>query len=130
LTQRLTHLDADFLIRSLVPGTPEDLLLKKWLRARDSIAVSAIAWTQFLCGPLESVQMELLADVVGDPIPYTVEDAALAARLFNQCGRRRGSLADCMIAATAMREDATLATCNLADFRKMEPHGLRIAGAA
>ena len=125
----MTHLDADFLIRSLISGTPEDLLLKKWLRARDSIAVSAIAWTQFLCGPVESAQMELLADVVGDPIPYTVGDAAMAGHFFNLCGRRRGSLADCMIAATAIRNDATLATCNLADFRRMESHGLRIVGA-
>jgi predicted nucleic acid-binding protein len=126
----LTHLDADFLIRSLVPGTPEDRLLRKWLHARDPVAVSAIAWTEFLCGPVELAQAELLADVVGDPIPYTVEDAALAAHFFNLCGRRRGSLADCMIAATAIRNDATLATCNLADFRRMESHGLRIVGAA
>jgi predicted nucleic acid-binding protein len=126
----LTHLDTDFLIRSLLPGTPEDRLLKKWVRTRDPIAVSAIAWTEFLCGPLESAQTELLADVVGDPIPYIGEDAALAARLFNRSGRRRGSLADCMIAATAIREDAVLATCNLADFRRLESHGLRIVGAA
>jgi predicted nucleic acid-binding protein len=125
----LTHLDADFLIRSLLPGTSEDRLLKKWVRTGDPIAVSAIAWTQLLCGPVESAQTELLAAVVGDPIPYTAANAALAARLFNLSGRRRGSLADCMIAGTAIRVDAALATCNVADFRRLEMYGLRIVGA-
>jgi len=122
----LTHLDSDFLIRSLVPGTPEDRLLRKWLRTREPIAVSAVVWTEFLCGPVEPIHLELLANLFGDPVSYTAGDAALAAQLFNLCGRRRGSLADCMIAATAIREDANLATCNAADFRRMESQGLRI----
>jgi predicted nucleic acid-binding protein len=122
----LTHLDSDFLIRSLVPGTPEDRLLRKWLRSRDPIAVSAVVWTEFLCGPVEPIHLELLANLFGDPVSYTAGDAALAAQLFHSCGRGRGSLADCMIAATAIREDANLATCNAADFRRMESYGLRI----
>ena len=122
----MTHLDSDFLIRSLVQGTPEDRLLRKWLRSRDPIAVSAVVWTEFLCGPVEPIHVELLASIFGDPVSYTAGDAALAAQLFNLCGRRRGSLADCMIAATAIREDANLAACNVTDFRRMESHGLRI----
>ena len=100
--------------------------MRKWLRSRDPLAVSAIVWTEFLCGPVEPIHLELLANLFGDPVSYTAGDAALAAQLFNLCGRRRGSLADCMIAATAIREDANLATGNVADFRRMESHGLRI----
>ena len=49
------------------------------------------------------------------PEPFLAADAGLAARLFNQTGRRLRSLADCMIAAVAIRCGARLATNNVAD---------------
>ena len=58
---------------------------------------------------------------------FSEPDAVLAARLFNRTGRRSRSLADCMIAAVAIRCGAKLATINAADFQPFTAHGLLLA---
>jgi len=57
---------------------------------------------------------------------FTWRDGEEAARLFNLGGRRRGSHADCMIAASAIAAGAGLATRNPADFARSAPQGLRL----
>lgn len=123
----MIHLDTSFLIRSLAPGSHEDAVLRRWLRTGESLAVGAIGWTEFLCGPVASAAVEAALELVGDPAPYGAGEATLAARIFNETGRRRGSLVDCMIAASAIAVDATLATSDLTHFRRLEPLGLRLA---
>jgi hypothetical protein len=54
--------------------------------------------------------MELAARVVDEPVALLARDAGMAAELFNLAGRRPGSLNDCMIAATALRAGASVAT--------------------
>jgi predicted nucleic acid-binding protein len=61
------------------------------------------------------------------PEPFLPVDAALAASLFNHTGRRSRSLADCMIAAVAIRCGAKLATLNTGDFQPLTGHGLILA---
>ncbi len=39
----------------------------------------------------------------------------------------RGTMEDCMIAATALRLDVRLATANRRDFLRFQQHGLRLA---
>lgn len=123
----MIHLDTSFLIRALLPGGPEDAALRGWLRRGLPIGASAIVWAELLCGPLAKRQADLALLVVGEPIAFAREDAALAAALFNAAGRRRGSLVDCMVAAVAIRGEAALATSNEADFARLVPHGLRLA---
>jgi predicted nucleic acid-binding protein len=123
----LIHLDTSFLIRALLPGSPEDAALRTWLRRGVPIGASTIAWAELLCGPLTKREAHIAALVVGELIPFGGEDAALAASLFNAAGRRRGFLCDCMIAAAAIRGRAELATTNQADFKRFVPHGLRLA---
>ena len=58
---------------------------------------------------------------------FTRLDAESAAQLFNESGRRRGSLIDCMIAAAALLDDASVATANPAGFERLHPFGVTIA---
>jgi predicted nucleic acid-binding protein len=71
--------------------------------------------------------LELAGRIVTERVPLLEEDSAIAAKLFNAGGRRRSSLPDCLIAATAIRIGATLATTDLSDFRRFESSGLRLA---
>jgi predicted nucleic acid-binding protein len=121
------HLDTSFLIRALVSGSPEDRRLRRWLSSRAPLAMSCVAWAEFLCGPVEPDHIELATHLLGEPVPFVAADAATSAQLFNVSGRRRGSFIDCMIVATAIRAGARLATGNAADFRRFSSAGLQIA---
>jgi len=122
-------IDANFLIRALVPASPQDAKLREWLAAGEELGVSAVAWCEFLCGPVEPRLVDRAARIVPRRFGFEDEEAALAATLFNQIGRRRGSLPDCMIAATAIKLAVPLATENVADFRRFESAGLVILSA-
>ncbi len=123
----MIHLDTSFLIRAALAGSVEDGLLRRWLRARQTIQVSSIVWAEFLCGPVSDAVAEETAELFGEPVPFDGFSATLAAQLFNLGGRRRGSMIDCMIAAVALRSDATLATLNVSDFRRFVSAGLTLA---
>lgn len=125
----MIHLDTSFLIRGLLKGSPEDRLLRTWLRTETPLAMSTVSWTEFLCGPVERGEIELASNIVGERVPFHSQDSNMAARLFNHAGRRRGSLVDCMVAAVAIHSGAELATSDLADFAKLEPFGLKLLSA-
>ena len=91
--------------------------------------MSAIAWAEFLCGPVPVELIDVAARIVPERAPFHDEEAELSARLFNDSGRRRGSFVDCMIAATALRSGARLATSNIDDFRRFASVGLLLASA-
>jgi predicted nucleic acid-binding protein len=120
------HLDTNFLINALVPGTPEDQRLRQWIRQGLVIAMSSVGWAEFLCGPVAAEDRQRARKVVGAPLPLVEMEAAQAAELFNAGGRKRGTLPDCLIAATALMAGAALATSNSGDFRRFEPAGLKL----
>ena len=122
----MIHLDTSFLIRALVTGSPQDKSLRQFLESGESFVMSTIAWAEFLCGPLETSQADLARQIVSDRMPFSEEDASVSARLYNDAGRRSGSMFDCMIAATALRFGAVLATANGDDFRRFSPAGLEL----
>ena len=55
----MIHLDTSFLIRALIPGTPEEAKLRMWVGKGEALVMSSVAWAEFLCGPLGSVDREL-----------------------------------------------------------------------
>ena len=123
----MIHLDTSFLIRGSVSGSTEDRALRGWVGAQEALGVSTIAWAEFLCGPYERSSLEFLINVIDRHVDFTSAHAEIAAHLFNQSGRRRGSQMDCMIAATAIAENAPIATTNERDFRQFESEGLTFA---
>ena len=122
----MIHLDTSFLIRGFVSGTPENRALRRWLDADETLAVSTVAWMEFLCGPVEPREIEFATSVINRHIEFTPAHAEIAARLFNLSGRRRRLFVDCAIAATAIAENAPIATANERDFRRFEGAGLTL----
>ena len=123
----MIHLDTSFIVRGLIPRTPEDVRLETWIRAREPLGIAAVAWAECLCGPVTPAQIAYAASVLGEPAVFDGQTAETAGILFNANGRRRGTMADCFIAATAIQSGASLATANAADFRRMVGAGLILA---
>jgi predicted nucleic acid-binding protein len=121
------HLDTCFLIRALVAGSPEDASLREWLAQRLPVRMSLVAWAEFLCGPVSQEELALARLIVGPPVTMAEVEARVAAELFNLSGRRRGVFVDCLVAASAIREGAELATTNAKDFRGFGEAGLKLA---
>ncbi len=129
----MIHLDTDFLIHGLREGSAQAGALERLLMEGESFGLSSIAWAEFCCGhgtvSVSEEDRRHVTALIGQPIRFDGEDALLAAELFNSGGRRRGSLPDAMIAATAIRAGAALATANHKDFRSFVRGGLRILEA-
>ena len=123
----MIHLDTSFLIPALIPDTQQDWQVRNWVSEGEAIVISAVAWAEFLCGPLSRSDLDAALQIVELHSGFTVEHAAVAARLFNDTGRRRRTFVDCLIAAVAVSESARLATSNPADFRRFAEYGLQLA---
>jgi len=127
MIQRMIHFDTNFLIQTTVAGSSAHERFRSWASAQENFNVSSVAWAEFLCGPLDTTAESIARQIFPNPEPLLSVDAVLAAKLFNQTGRRSRSLADCMIAAVAIRCGAKLATINAADFQPFAQHGLVLA---
>jgi predicted nucleic acid-binding protein len=121
-------LDANYLIGAPKPGSPELAEIQRWRQAGESIATSAIAWTEFLSGPVtEENVADLRVLLDGGVLEFDEACAITAARLFNATGRKRHLRVDGMIAATTLENHARLATHNLDHFQPFLSHGLKLA---
>jgi predicted nucleic acid-binding protein len=125
-TNEVVELDSDFLVAVLKPSGNESKQLHRWARTGVRIQISAIAWSEYLCGPLDTAVVPLTRKLVNSIEAFTEADAELASKLFNATGRRSRSHVDCMIAAHAIRRDAALATLNIHDFRPFRKFALKL----
>lgn len=125
------HLDTNLLIDMVTAGSPHIALIRRWLRDGQQLGTSAIAWSEFCNGPHSKQQKDAVAAVLEHRISdFTWQQAEQASRLFHFTGRKRGSHADCMIAAAAMGLGVTVATRNIADFEPFVAHGLKLLPVA
>ncbi len=126
----MIHLDTNYLIGLAVKGSPPARAVDSWLASGHSLAASAIAWTEFLNGPVRPDEVSQVEAVLQSRIiPFDHAEAVLAADVFNLTGRRRGSRFDCLNAATAILAQAEIATVNQLDFRAFAGHGLKLMAA-
>lgn len=123
----MIHLDTNILIDIVTANSPQVSLVRQWLLDGRVLTASAVAWSEFLNGPHSHGQKDAVRSVlVGGIRPFDEDQAELASRLFHITGRRRGSHADCMIAAAALAKREVVATRNLKDFQRFVPHGLML----
>jgi predicted nucleic acid-binding protein len=122
----MIHLDTNFLIQALVPSSEAEAKLQTWIKDGEGLGISSIALSEFLCGPLTQNDETLAQMLFPDPEPFLTSDAHKAAKLFKATGRRSRSLADCQIAAVALRCEARIATGNVSDFTLFQSHGLTL----
>ena len=119
-------LDTNYLIAVLVKNSPEADRIRAWLASED-LCTTAIAWYEFLSGPVDEEGVGLVSALLRDRvIPFSGNQAQEGARLWNATGRQRRLRIDAMIAGAAVVSGAELATANLGDFEPFRPYGLRL----
>src|SRR6266581_1832949 len=71
LSTELVEFDSNFLVAVLRAGGSQSEALQRWVRAGARIQISAIAWSEYLCGPLEPalvpVARKLLSSIEPSP---------------------------------------------------------------
>jgi len=123
----MIHLDTNILIDIVTAHSPQVPLIREWLSEGRVLTTSAVAWSEFLNGPHSHAQKDAVRAVLAGGVrPFDEDQAEIASRLFHVTGRRRGSHADCMIAAAALCKREVVATRNIIDFQLFVPHGLML----
>lgn len=123
----MIHLDTNILIDIVTARSAQVTMLREWLSEGKVLTASAMAWSEFLNGPYSHGQKDAVRAVLAGGIrPFDEDQAEISSRLFHITGRRRGSHADCMIAAAALAKREVVATRNINDFQRFVPHGLML----
>ena len=122
----MIHLDTNVLIALPRLARQRHSLTLRMARG-EPVATSSLAWFEYLCGPVNDVEQQLVhAALAGQIVAVDDAMAERAAVLFNLAGRKRSLRTDSLIAATALLAGAELATYNADDFSPFIEHGLSL----
>lgn len=126
----MIHFDTNLLIASVDGSHRHHSRAKKAVATGQPIATSSVAWTEFLSKPVPDIRVNALLEIMEHRVlPFSKEEAEMAARLFQLPGVNRAQRLDTMIAATAIVTDSQLATANETDFTPFLTKGLRLFSA-
>jgi len=121
------HLDTNLLIDLVTCHSPQVEMVRGWLKNNTPLSVPAVTWSEFCNGPHSKEQKDAIHAILRGGIhPFTEDQAEFASRLFHKTGRKRGSHANCMIAAAAFCSHQSIATSNSKDFERFVPYGVNI----
>jgi predicted nucleic acid-binding protein len=112
------HLDTSALVDALTGPRRSLPILVGLAEQGHRLSISAIVLYEWLRGPRTREELAVQEDLFprARAVPFGVEQAALAARLYRLAKRARGREIDIAIAASALYDGATLWTLNRADF--------------
>jgi len=80
----MIHLDTNYLIGLLVKGSPPAADVDGWLAAGPSLAASAMAWTEFLNGPVTPGEVSRVEAVLEGRIISREGTKALSMRRLSE----------------------------------------------
>ena len=123
----MIQLDTNILIDLVTCHSPQVAMVRGWLNNNTPLSASSVTWSEFCNGPHSKEQKDAIHAILRGGIhPFTEDQAEFASRLFHKTGRKRGSHADCMIAAAAFCSRQSIATRNIKDFERFVPYGVNI----
>ena len=120
-------LDTSVLVDALSGPKRSAPLLRRAIERGERLLIPALVLYEWLRGPRlpEELAAQEALFPAASALPFSFEEAVLAANLYSQVRRPRGRELDLAIAAHALAGAAELWTLNLTDFRDLP--GLRVA---
>lgn len=112
-------LDTSVLIDTLTGPRRSAPAFRAAIATGDRFLLPCLVLYEWLRGPRRREELEAQEALLPreQAIPFGAEEAALAARLYEELPRARGREIDLAIAATAIAQSAQLWTLNRTDFR-------------
>lgn len=114
-------LDISVLVDALTGPRRSAAALRSAIERGERIGLPALVLYEWLRGPrlLEKLEAQEALFPREQAVPFGLEEAALAARLYSEVRRARGREIDLAIAAVALSQRARLWTLNPADLRDL-----------